>query len=416
MSVYVVEGQRKLEGEISVHGAKNSVLPILAATVLCDGECVIENCPDISDVDTSIKILTHFGIECTVEKNTVTVKNKGITSCDIPDSLMREMRSSVVFSGAVLGKTGRAVMSSPGGCELGPRPIDIHIKSFKALGADVAEKHGYLKCECANKLKGCRIVLPVRSVGATENTVLAAVLASGITTVHNAAREPEIVDLCEFLNSCGAKIYGHGGDTVVIEGVAKLHGAHHRIIPDRIVASTYMACAAATGGSLLLKNVNCNNLEAVISIYREAGCDIRTNNNGIIIKSRELNAVKKVQSGFYPAFPTDAGPMAVAALSVANGTSVFVENIFESRFKYVSELMRFGVKADTVGKAVIITGNKSLYGTDCVATDLRGGAALIVAALAAEGTTHISNINYIKRGYDGIDKALLSVGAKICEK
>ena len=255
MSELVINGGKKLSGEICVQGAKNSVLPVLAATVLCGGECVIHNCPQLSDVETSLKILAHLGCGCKKDGDTVAVNARDISDYSIPDTLMREMRSSVVFLGAVIGRTGKAVISSPGGCELGPRPIDLHLSSLNKMGVTVKEEHGYLNCTAENGLHGAEITLNFPSVGATENIILAAVLAEGDTVIHGAAKEPEISDLADFLNSAGARINGCGSDTVRIRGVKTLGGAEHSIIPDRIVAATYMACAAVTGGNITLKNV-----------------------------------------------------------------------------------------------------------------------------------------------------------------
>lgn len=414
MSEIIIGGGKRLSGDLNVQGAKNSVLPVLAATVLCGKECVIHNCPALSDVETSIKILRALGCFAERQGDAVTVNSEGISGCEIPDSLMREMRSSVVFLGAIIGRCKKAVISSPGGCELGPRPIDLHLSSLEKMGVTVTEEHGFLYCTAEKGLHGAEINLVFPSVGATENIILAAATAKGITVIHGAAKEPEISDLADFLNSAGAKIYGCGSDTVKIYGVEKLGGAEHTIIPDRIAAATYMACAAVTGGTLTLNGVMPSHMVSLFWLFKECGCGVELSGKSVRITAPErLSGVPTVRSLVYPGFPTDAGPIAVAMLSLAKGTSVFVENIFENRFRYVDELKRFGAKIKTEGKAAVIEGVSELSGADCKATDLRGGAALIIAALAAWGESKIGEIHHIERGYDDIAAALKPLGADI---
>lgn len=417
MPKLIIEGGKRLNGQITVQGAKNSILPVLAATVLCRSECIIHNCPELSDVETSIKILEVLGCRCSRDGTTLTVNAKDITSCTIPDSLMRQMRSSVVFLGAVLGRLGSAIISSPGGCELGPRPIDLHLSALKKLGVTIEEDHGNLSCKAESGLTGCEIDLSFPSVGATENIILAAATAKGVTVIHNAAKEPEISDLADFLNSAGARIYGGGSDTVIIYGVERLSGAEHTIIPDRIVGITYMTAAAVTGGSIVLEGFMPSHIVSVISRLREAGCSIELVGKNLVMKAPvRLNRVPTVRTLVYPGFPTDAGPMMIALLSVANGTSVFVENIFENRFNYISELGRFGTKIKTEGRVAVIEGVPRLSAAPCECTDLRGGAALVVAALTANGTTQIDKIHHIKRGYADIVGSLSKLGADIYEE
>ncbi len=417
MSELVINGGKKLSGEICVQGAKNSVLPVLAATVLCGGECVIHNCPELSDVETSLKILAHLGCGCKKDGDTVAVNAKDISDYSIPDTLMREMRSSVVFLGAVIGRTGKAVISSPGGCELGPRPIDLHLSSLNKMGVTVKEEHGYLNCTAENGLHGAEITLNFPSVGATENIILSAVLAEGDTVIHGAAKEPEISDLADFLNSAGARINGCGSDTVKIRGVKTLGGAEHSIIPDRIVAATYMACAAVTGGNITLKNVMPPHMASILWLFNESGCKVNINGKSInLLSPQRLLRVPTVRSLVYPGFPTDAGPIAAALLCKADGTSVFVENIFENRFRYVDELKRFGAKIKTEGKIAVIEGVTELSAADCKATDLRGGAALVIAALAANGKSRIGEIQHIERGYEDITENLRLIGADISKE
>jgi len=324
------------------------------------------------------------------------------------------MRSSVVFLGAIIGRTGKAVISSPGGCELGPRPIDMHISSLERLGVRIKEEHGYLHCDTPNGLIGAEIALSFPSVGATENIILAATLAKGTTVIHNAAKEPEISNLADFLNSAGARICGAGSDTVYIKGVKALHSTEQSIIPDRIVAATYMAAAAVTGGEISLKGVMPSHMMSMLSVFRESGCDIDVSNKTLKFKApKKLLRVPTVRSLAYPGFPTDSGPIIISMLSLSNGISVFIENIFENRFRYVDELNRLGTKIKTEGKIAVIDGVDALSGAYCKCTDLRGGAALVIAGLAAKGTTVIDEIQHINRGYDNIVEKLKSINADI---
>lgn len=414
MSEIIVNGGRKLSGQINVQGAKNSVLPILAGTILCDGECIIKNCPNLSDVETSLKILRQLGCKCNKEDKCLSVNSSSITSYQIPDDLMREMRSSVVFLGGILGRMNKAVISSPGGCELGPRPIDLHLSALEKMGVTITEEHGYLYCEAKDGLKGAEIHLSFPSVGATENIILAAATAQGITIIHNAAREPEISDLADFLNSAGARIYGSGSDTIYIHGVKKLNGTVHSIIPDRIVAVTYMACAAITGSEIKLCNIMPSHMVSSLSLFRESGCEIDVSGKSLVIRApKKLKRIPTIRSLVYPAFPTDAGPLLIAMLTLAEGITVFVENIFENRFRYVSELNRLGSKIKVENKVAVIEGVNKLSPANCKCTDLRGGAALVVAALGANGQSKIDEIHHILRGYDDIVATLNSINADI---
>ncbi len=417
MNSFVIKGGNKIEGEIEVQGAKNAVLPILAATVLNGGKNIIYNCPGLRDVEITIDVLKNLG--CKIEKRgkTLFVDSENINGCTIPDNLMRQMRSSIIFLGAIIARCREAVVSMPGGCEIGNRPIDLHLKALRQLGVEITEAHGYINCK-ADKLKGDNIHLDFPSVGATENIMLAACMAEGITTVTNAAREPEIVDLEAFLNRMGAKISGSGSNIIRIEGVKKLYGVEHQIIPDRIVAATYLSCAAATKGSIILKKVNPNHMNAMTAVLKEMGCKIYTEKSRIILSApvNRLKAVKRIVTMPYPGFPTDIQSPFMALSSIADGTSVFVENIFENRFHHVEELIRMGADIKVDGRIAVVQGVESLGGATVRAKELRGGAAMILAALAADGITTVEDIKYIDRGYESIEKYLSSCGANIQRK
>lgn len=415
MNKIIVEGGKKLNGEISVQGAKNSVLPILVATLLVNGVSVIHNCPYLSDVDATIKILRYLGCTVSREGHTVIVDSSTMCRQDVPDSLMREMRSSIVFLGGIIGRTGKAVLSTPGGCEIGLRPIDLHLSAMEQFGAKVTTENGFIVCSAEEKgLCGTRIVLSFPSVGATENIILASTLAKGTTVISNAAREPEISDLADFLNSCGAKIYGAGDSTIVVEGVSRLHSAEHTIIPDRIVAATYLIAGAMTGGKVSLKEVIPSHLGPIIQPLRESGCLVFVKGRNVTLSSpKQLKRIKMIRTMPHPGFPTDVQAQMMALTTIADGTSVFIENIFESRFKHIGELLRFGAKIHAEGRMAVVEGVKTLSGAKVKATDLRGGSAMILAGLSANGTTEISEIHHIDRGYEEPEKVLELLGAEV---
>ena len=413
MNYLKITGGVQLHGELELQGAKNSVLPILAATLLNAGESVIHHCPRLQDVDASIRILRQLGCSARWEGDTLTVHTRDMCCGEIPDRLMREMRSSVIFLGAILGRCGRAVLSYPGGCELGPRPIDLHLDALRAMGAQIEERGGYLHCS-APKLCGCEITLSLPSVGATENTILAACGAEGTTVLCNAAREPEIVDLQEFLRAMGADVQGAGSSTVVIRGKKKLHDCEHRVISDRIVAATYLAAAAAAGGEVLLRHVDYRHLSPVTAALREAGCTVRSHTSWVQLQSSGvLRAVRPVRTAPYPGFPTDAQAVLMAALLKSRGTTVFIENIFENRYRHVDELTRMGANIRTEGRVAVVCGVPVLHGARVRCTDLRGGAALAVAALTAEGESILSELHHIDRGYADLAGDLARLGADI---
>lgn len=414
MSEYIIEGGIRLCGECEVQGAKNSALPILAATLICNGKSIIYNCPNLLDVDATADILRYLGCAVNRVAHKVTVDADSANGSEIPEPLMREMRSSVIFLGAILAKNGRVRLSTPGGCEIGLRPIDLHLDAMKKMGASVKEEYGHIECSAPEGLKGTKITLSFPSVGATENIIIAASTAKGTTTIINAAREPEISDLADFLNSCGAKISGAGEGTVIIDGVKRLTGTSHSVIPDRIAAATYMAAAAATGGSVRLMNIIPAHLGPMIDLFEETGCSIRTDCRSVLIEAPEvLNSVKTVRTMPYPGFPTDIQAPVGALLSKAKGTSVIIETIFENRFKYIGELIRFGAKVRVDGRMAVIEGVPVLHGAKVNTTDLRGGAALMIAGLSAEGETVISDIKHIERGYESPEKTLLRLSGKI---
>ena len=416
MDEYLVTGGRPLQGEIRLHGAKNSVLPILAGALL-GGETILHNCPRLTDVDAACNILEYLGQEVAREGQTVVIRPGTGGDYRIPDRLMSEMRSSIVFLGAVIARFGRAVVSMPGGCELGPRPIDIHLDCLRRMGVEIREEHGHLDCRVKGRLRGARLTLPFPSVGATENVMLAAVTAQGETSIHNAAREPEIVDLADFLVSCGARVRIAPEGTVVIQGVEKLHGAEHQVIPDRIAAATYLCAAAITGGRVRLTQVRPDHLTAVLPAFEEAGCRVRTGEGEILLEAPpRLERVRMVRTMPYPGFSTDAQSPLMAVTCLARGTSIFVETIFESRYKQVDELARMGARIKVDGRMAVVEGVERLHSAPMNCTDLRGGAALVIAALGAEGTSTIGQIRHIDRGYEDMDLHLRAIGADIVRR
>lgn len=409
---YIIEGGRALNGEIKVSGSKNASLPILAASLLNNGVIEFTNCPRIHDVKIMLNILQNLGCKVMYNNSKIVIDSRGLNSYEIPNELMHEMRSSVILVGALLGRVGKCQFTYPGGCEIGARPINMHLDGFEQLGVNIVENNGTIICEC-EKLIGNEIVLDFPSVGATENLMLASVFADGITRIKNVAREPEIKCLQDFLNDMGAEVVGAGSNTITIKGVKSLHDSCFRVIPDRIEAGTYLVMAVATKGEVLLKDVESEHIESLIHKLKRAGCKILTSSSTIYIKAPKILKAVDMKTMPYPGFPTDLQSQYVTLMTVAKGTSIVVENIFENRYKYVNELLRMGANIKLEGKTAIIQGVKNLNPAYVEAKDLRGGAALIEAALVAEGVSEVYGLNYVERGYENIVEKLSGVGASI---
>ena len=418
MVKYIIEGGQPLHGEVSISGAKNAAVAILPATLLVNGKCHIENVPDISDVRLLLEILSDMGAQIRrLSRNTLEVDCTRARNITAPIDLVRRIRASYYLLGAQLGRFGHARNAMPGGCNFGLRPIDQHVKGFVAMGAMVEQSGGYVICDAPEGgLKGGRVYFDMVSVGATMNILLAATLADGMTIIENCAKEPHIVDLANFLNAMGARISGAGTDVIKVRGVKELKGGSYSIIPDQIEAGTYMAAVAAAGGDVTIKNVIPKHLDCITAKLREMGMVIQEFDDSIRLeKTRRLKRAN-VKTMPYPGFPTDMQPQIAVCMSMSNGTSIITEGIYENRFRYTAELNRMGANVQVEGKAAVIDGVKSLHGCEVRACDLRAGAAMVIAALAAEGTTTIEDAHYIERGYEDIIGKLTDLGAKITRK
>lgn len=413
---FIINGGHRLFGEVEISGAKNAAVAIIPATILADGPCIIENVPNISDVSIAIRILYEMGADVKmIDKSTIQIDSSRIMEPVVPYEMARHMRASYYFLGTLLGKFGRARVSMPGGCDLGDRPIDQHIKAFKALGASCTIDHGMVNAY-AERLVGAQIYLDVVTVGATINAMLAAVKASGLTVIENAAKEPHVVDLANFLNSMGADIMGAGTDVIKIKGVSKLSGANYSIIPDQIEAGTFMIAAAATKGDVLIKNIIPKHLEPITAKLEKIGVNIEEFDDSIRVWVDGPLVKTSVKTMPHPGFPTDMQPQMAALLTLAEGTSIITEGVWDNRFRYVDELRRMGADISVDGKVAVIEGTGRLTGAPVKATDLRAGAALIIAGLAATGTTEIEDIYHIERGYENMDAKLRGLGADIVKR
>ena len=412
MDKYVIEGGRPLYGEVEIQSAKNAVLPLLAASVLTDEQVVIRRCPRIADVLNMVQILGELGCKARFEGDALVIDSAAAANHEIPSALARELRSSVFLLGSVVARFGRARIAYPGGCDIGLRPVDLHLRGLRRLGVDVREEGGSIVCSCTGA-RGAEIVLDCPSVGATENILLAAVTAKGTTVIRNAAREPEIVDLQNFLNRMGGKIAGAGTSVIVAEGVPRLHGAEYTPLPDRIEAGTFLIAAAMCGGKLALRNAKSENLASLIHKLREISCKIHAKDDKIYIECAARRSPKLVETSPYPGFPTDLQAPMTALACICEGSTVIVENLFETRFKHVPELIRMGADITVRGRSAFVRGVPALHGADVCASDLRGGAALTLAAISAEGCSTVVDLGFIDRGYSDFEGKLRAAGARI---
>lgn len=414
MEKLVVNGGKRLEGKVKISGAKNAVLPIIAASLLGTSPSILEEVPDLEDVRTISEVLGHLGVKvANGGNNTLNIDSSVISSCEAPYELVRKMRASFLIMGPLLARCGKAKISLPGGCAIGTRPIDLHLKGFDALGAKIDCGEGYIEASAPNGLKGARIYLDFPSVGATENIIMAACMAEGQTILENPAHEPEIIDLVNYLNVMGANIKGAGTNIIKIEGVKALKGCNYTIIPDRIEAGTYMVAAAMTNGDVYIENALSEHLKPVIAKLKEAGVFIQEEINGIRVKGTGNIKAVDIKTLPYPGFPTDMQAQLMAMLTIADGSGIVSETVLENRFMHVDELKRMGANIKVDGRSAIVDGVKKLSGCQVKATDLRAGAAMVLAGLVAEGETQIGCIHHIDRGYDGLVDKLCNLGADI---
>lgn len=412
MDKLIIEGGKRLEGEIRISGSKNAALPILLAAPLLDETIVYDNVPRLRDIFTTLKLLNILGCETTFEENRVTVKPASALKDEAPYDLVKTMRASVLCLGPLLARLGKAKVALPGGCAIGSRPVNLHLTALERMGAVFDLESGYIEGSC-DGLTGAHITFDFPTVGGTENLLMAASLAKGTTTLENAAREPEVADLANFLNAMGAKITGHGTSVIKIEGVKKLHGGHYRIMPDRIEAGTYMAAAAITDGELILKECPFMELDAVVSKMREMGLAFEATNAGVVVRRGEALLGVDLSTQPYPGFPTDMQAQIMTLMCVATGVGTIKETIFENRYMHVQELVRLGAKIKVSGQNAVVRGVKRLMGAPVMASDLRASASLVLAGLAAEGTTEVQRVYHLDRGYESMEVKLNNAGAKI---
>lgn len=413
MEKLVIQGGVPLSGKVRVSGAKNAVLPIMAATLLVKDTCQISGVPHLADVDTMVELLSFIGADNNWDGETIEINASKLNNYEAPYECVSRMRASFLVMGPLLARYGHARVSLPGGCKIGTRPIDLHLKGFTALGAEIVKEKGFVYAKVKDRLRGSRVYLDFPSVGATENIMMAAVFAEGVTSIENAAEEPEIVDLANFLNSMGAKISGAGTNLVVIEGVSSLKGTNHMVMPDRVEAGTFMVAAAITGGEVYVENVITDHIQPVIAKLEETGADVIEEGNGVRIIGTEKILPADIRTLPYPGFPTDMQAQISSLLTRAEGTSMITETIFENRFMHLEELSRMGADITIDGRVAVIRGVRELHGARVQATDLRGGAALILAGLAAKGKTELGLVHHLDRGYERLEDKFCGLGANI---
>lgn len=414
MCKYIVNGGNKIEGTLELRGAKNAILPIMAATILNENKSTIHNVPNISDVDIMIKILKSIGCKVEYNNDTLIIDSSNINSSEIDEQYVRQMRSSIIIMGAMIGRLDYTKISYPGGCAIGSRPIDLHLKALQKLGVIIEEQNGYIKC-FKDKLEGNDINLEFPSVGATENAILAAIKANGITKIYNAAREPEIEDLANFLNKMGAKVSGAGTSYIEVEGVKKLYEVEHTVIPDRIAIGTYMIASAITGGTLEVNKIVYDHMEPICDKLRMADCTVEYTKEGLVLVApKKIKAIDLIKTSPHPGFPTDMQAQLMTLMTLSDGVSVFYETIFENRFMHCAELIRMGANIKHITDNIcMVKGVNKLHSASVKSPDLRGGASLVLAALIAEGQTEIRDIYHIERGYEDFENILRGLGADI---
>ncbi len=417
MGSFIIQGCNSIEGIVDIGGSKNAALPILASTVICGREYLLDNIPDIEDVRDMLDILKIMGCTVQYDKGVALIDTRNLNTHQVPERLVRKIRSSIILMGAILQRTGNVEIAYPGGCEIGLRPIDLHLKGLRKLGVEIYERSGFL-IGSVREPHGCEIMLDYPSVGATENIMLFAVGIPGRTVIYNPAREPEIADLQNFLNVCGYRVEGAGTGIIEIEGknIENTDTVEYKIISDRIEAGTYLSAASSMKSRIYIRNIEKSHFNSITSIYEDAGCEIRETHGTIVVNnSGRLKAIDKITTQPYPGFPTDMQAQLMACMATADGMTIIEETVFDSRFKHVPELQKMGADITIIGRVAIVEGVERLYGTEVEAKDLRGGAALVLAAIGAEGTTKVNNIHHINRGYEKFVDKLQKLGVIISE-